>query len=140
MSQVRVNIKNISAERFWDENKSPPQKVQISTSLNIVGLESKEGSLSMPFVVNIGYNPSVAQITFRGDVQVKGEKSELDKIREKYEEKEKPPNYVIQNVINKSIVEATILSRTLNIPPPVPLPSSKSQGNSEASNKLNYVG
>lgn len=140
MAQINVNMKSISAERFWESGKSIPSQVHVSTNLNIVGLDSKDDLLSIPFVVTIGYNPSVAQISLKGEAKVGGEKVELEEIQEKYKENEKPPQSLIQSIINKSLVEATMMSRTLNIPPPVPLPGPQSEGKTKGSDNLNYVG
>lgn len=140
MTESKIIIKNISAEKFWDEEKAIPDQVRVSTNVNITGLDHREDSLSVPFVVNIGYDPSLAQITFRGSALVKGRKAELDEIEKKYENKENPPDKLVQNIINKAMVEATLVSRTLEIPPPIPLPKVQSQKNSEDNNGLNYVG
>lgn len=140
MAQINVDMESVSAEKFWESDKPMPSEVQVSTNLNIVGLNSKEDFLSIPFVVTIGYNPSVAQISLKGEARVGGEEVELDEIQGKYEENEKPPQFLIQSIVNKSLVEATMMSRTLNIPPPVPLPGPRPQGKSEESGDLSYVG
>lgn len=140
MPKIDIQMKSISAEKFWESDEPMPSEVHVSTNLNVVGLNSKEDFLSIPFVVTIGYNPSIAQISLKGEAEVKGEKIELNEIQQKYEKDEKPPQPLIQNIINKSLVEATMVSRTLNIPPPVPLPSPQPRGKSEKSGDLNYVG
>ncbi len=127
MPQINIRMESISGEKFWESGKPVPSEVHVSTNLNIVGVNSKEDILSIPFVVTIGYNPSVAQISLKGEAQVGGEDVELEEIQEKYKENENPPKPLVQNIINKSLVEATMVSRTLNIPPPVPLPSPQKQ-------------
>lgn len=140
MPQIKVNMKSISAEKYWDTNEPVPSEVHVSTNLNIVGLDSKDDFLTIPFVITIGYKPSVAQINLKGEAQVEGDRSELDEIQEKHEKNEKPPQPLIQNIINRSLIEATIVSRTLDIPPPVPLPRPQAQEKSGNSKNLNYVG
>lgn len=120
--QVSVNINYISAERFWERGKSPPPGVHISTNVNVVGVEAKNENLAVPFVVTINYAPSIAQINFKGQAILSGEQSELKKIRDDYKNQRAPPPVLIQTIANASLVEATILSRSLNIPPPIPLP------------------
>ena len=133
-------MKSISAEKFLESNESTPSQIQISTNLNIIGMESMEKSLSVPFVMTIQYNPSVAQISLKGEVLVKGEKTELEEIQEKHENNENPPQNLVQNIINSSLLEATMISRTLNVPPPLPMPSAQGEGEIEGSENLNYVG
>ena len=122
MIRVNVAITNISAERFWDIRKQIPP-IQISTNINIVGMEKKpDGSLKVPFVLAINYNPSIAQISLKGSAYVSGEKSEIEKILKEYEKKKPPSPLIVQSISNVVFIESVLISRTLNIPPPIPLP------------------
>jgi len=117
-----VAIANISAERFWDIRKPIPP-IQISTNINMVDMEKKpDGSLEVPFVLTINYNPSIAQISLKGSAYVSGDKSEIDKVLKDYEEKKPPPQLIVQSISNVVFIESVLISRTLNIPPPIPLP------------------
>ena len=90
MLNVRVFVKNISAENFWEIGKPIPP-VQIATNLNVVGINKKsEDVLEVPFVFTINYSPGVAQINMKGKSQVRGPKDELQQIFKDHEEK-KPP-------------------------------------------------
>ena len=128
MLNVRVFISTISAERFWDVNRPFPP-VKISTNLNVVGVEKrKEHTLEIPFVFTINYSPAVAQINIKGKAQVSGDKKELDKIYSSYKEKKPPPSAIIQQISNVVFVESVLISRTVNIPPPIPLPQIPQMG------------
>ena len=122
MIRVNVSISNVSADRFWDARKPIPP-IQINTNLNLVGVEKKsEDSLEVPFVLTINYNPSIAQISLKGKAYVVGEKSEIEKVYKEYEEKKPPPPIIVQSISNVAFIESVLISRTLNIPPPIPLP------------------
>ena len=122
MIRVNVIIKNISAERFWDIKKPIPP-IQIGTNINIVGMDKKpDGSLEVPFVLAINYNPSIAQISLKGNAYVSGDKSEIEKILKEHEDKKPPPSLIVQSISNVVFIESVLISRTLNIPPPIPLP------------------
>ncbi|HLN45823.1 MAG TPA: hypothetical protein VK209_08970 [Candidatus Sulfotelmatobacter sp.] len=122
MIRVNVAIGNISAERFWDIKKAIPP-IQIATNINIVSMELKnDGSLEVPFVLTIVYNPSIAQISLKGTAYVNGDKPEIDRMIKDYEDKKPPPPVVVQSISNVVFIESVIISRTLNIPPPIPLP------------------
>ncbi len=122
MVQVKVFVNNISAERFWDIEKPIPP-VQVATNLNVVGIsEKREGMLEVPFVFTINYTPAVAQISLKGKSHVTGSKDELKQIRSAYEEKKPPPPIIVQSISNVVFLESVIVCRTLNIPPPIPLP------------------
>ena len=122
MVNVRVFVKNISAENFWEIGKSVPP-VQIATNLNVVGINKKsEEMLEVPFVFTINYTPAVAQISLKGISHIKGFKDELEKIIRGHKEKQPPPPFILQSISNVVFLETVILCRSLNIPPPIPLP------------------
>jgi hypothetical protein len=122
MIRVNVSISNVSAERFLDV-RQPLPPIQISTNLNLTGMEKKpDNSLEVPFVLTISYNPSVAQISLKGRAYVIGDRGEIEKIYKDYEEKKPPPPIIVQSVSNVAFIESVLISRTLNVPPPIPLP------------------
>jgi hypothetical protein len=122
MLRVNVVVSSISAERYWDIHKPIPP-IQINTNINVVGMEKKQdASLDVPFVLTIVYNPSIAQITLKGNAFAIGEKEEIDKVLKDYEQKKPPAQIIIQSISNVVFVESIIVSRSLNIPPPIPLP------------------
>jgi hypothetical protein len=122
MIRVNVAISSISAERFWDIRKPIPP-IQISTNINVVSMEKKpDDTLEVPFVLAINYNPSIAQISLKGSAYVNGDKGEVEKVLKDYEEKKPPPPIIVQSISNVVFIESVLISRTLNIPPPIPLP------------------
>jgi hypothetical protein len=115
-------VHQLSAERFWDIGKPIPP-VKVATNLNVIGIESKdEELLVVPFVFTINYAPAVAQISVKGRAHVKGSKDELKKIQTSYTEKRPPPPIIVQSISNVAFLESILIARTLNIPPPIPLP------------------
>ena len=120
MVNVRVFVKNISAESFWEIGKPIPP-VQIATNLNVVGINKKGELLEVPFVFTINYNPGVAQISLKGKSHVKGSKDELERILKEHKEKKPPPSVVLQSISNVVFLESVLICRSLNIPPPIPL-------------------
>jgi len=122
MIQINVFLHDISAERFWDIEKPIPQ-IQIATNLNIVGVNQKhEEELEVPFVFSINYNPTIAQISVKGKALVHGTKEELKPILNGYTDKKPPPPMIVQTVSNVAFLESVLISRILNVPPPIPLP------------------
>jgi hypothetical protein len=122
MIRVNVAITNISAERFWNVRKQIPP-IQIGTNINIVGMDKKsDGTVEVPFVLAINYNPSIAQISLKGSAYVSGDTNEIEKVLKEHEEKKPPPPIIVQSISNVVFIESVLISRTLNIPPPIPLP------------------
>lgn len=136
MLKVNVAITNISAERFWDLQKPIPP-IQIGTNINVISIEKeKANTLKVPFVLSINYNPSISQINLKGRAYVLGEEKEIEKILNEHKQKKPPPQVIIQSISNVAFIEAVLISRTLNVPPPIPLPKipsakSKSRKNAE---------
>jgi len=118
--QIRVSIEKISAERLWEIEKPIPP-VQIATNLNLVGVNKKrEDILEVPFVFSINYIPAIAQISVTGKAHVKGTKEEITKINNAYLEKKPPPPQLFQTIFNVAFMESILVTRTLNVPPPIP--------------------
>lgn len=134
-----MSITNISADRFWDIRKPIPP-IQINTNLNLVGMEKKgEDTLEVPFVLTINYNPSIAQLSMKGRAYVAGDKDELEKAYKDYEEKKPPPPVIVQSISNVVFIESVLVSRALNIPPPIPLPQiPEAKPPSEKTSKMDY--
>ena len=133
MLRVNIVITSITAERFWDIRKPVPP-IQINTNINVVGMEKKQDeSLEVPFVLSITFNPSIAQMSLKGNAYVTGEKNEIEKALKDYEQKKPPAQIIIQSVSNVVFIEAVLISRILNIPPPVPLPQIPEAGKQPSS-------
>jgi hypothetical protein len=124
MPRITIFVNYIQGEKFWASEQPVPSQLQVTTNLNITGIDQKEGQmLNAPFIFTINYNPAIAQITIRGHANIQGEAAELDEIVNGYKDRKPPPPMLIQSISNMSFIEALILTRTLNIPPPIPLPS-----------------
>ncbi len=122
MIQVKVFVNHFSAERLWDIEKPIPQ-VKIATNLNLIGInEEHEGTLEVPFVFTINYAPAVAQISLKGKSHIMGSKEELKQIQDRFKQKKPPLPIIIQSISNVAFLESILISRTLRIPPPIPLP------------------
>jgi len=135
MLRVNVVVSSISAERYWDIRKPIPP-IQINTNINVVGMEKKpDETVDVPFVLSIAYNPSIAQLSIKGNAYVNGEKSEVDKILKDFEQKKPPAQIIIQSISNVVFIESVLISRTLNIPPPIPLPQIPEAGAKAPSSK-----
>ena len=78
--------------------------------------------LEVPFVFTINYSPAVAQISFKGMSHVTGETAELKQILKDHKDKKAPPPVILQSISNLVFLESIVICRTLNIPPPIPLP------------------
>jgi len=72
-------------------------------------------------------------MSIKGNAYVNGEKNEIEKALKDYEQKKPPAQIIIQSVSNVVFIEAVLISRILNIPPPVPLPQIPEAGKQPSS-------
>jgi len=111
---VSIQLSYISAERFWELGKPLPKGIHISTNVNVVSIQPQGEKLVAPYVVTINYSPSVAQMSLKGRAILSGDRGELEKIREEYEKRRTPPIVLLQSITGSSLVEATLISRSLH--------------------------
>lgn len=135
---IGVMLSQISGERLMEPNKGM-MNIQMATNISVLKMTSYEGALDFGFVFTINYNPTLATITIKGSVKVTGEKKELEDIKKSYEEKKALPPPILQTISNVGFVESIILSRSLNIPPPLPLPTIGQQPPPELGKSPSYI-
>ena len=119
--QMNVFMTNLSAERLWEVDRALPQQVQIGVNINMLDIEQRsDGTLEAPFVFTVSFTPAIAQISIKGKARISGDADDTRRIIEEHNAKEPPPAQLIQAVSNAAIADAILLSRSLNIPPPLP--------------------
>jgi len=111
----------MSAERFWETDRVLPQQVQIGVNINMLDIDQRsDGTLDAPFVFTVNYTPSIAQISIKGKAKISDPNEETKKIIDDHKAQKPPPPQLIQAVSNAAIADSILLSRSLNIPPPLP--------------------
>lgn len=121
MLQVNVFVTNMSAERFWEIDRVLPSQVQIGVNINMLDIDQRsDGSLDAPFVFTVSYTPSIAQISIKGKAKISGSGEDTKKIVEDHKAQKPPPVQLVQAVSNAALADTILISRSLNIPPPVP--------------------
>lgn len=126
-------ISQISAEKFWPPEKPFPPQININSNLNILDVKANPESIETKFVFNINYAPSIAQINLRGKAIVTGLKNDVQNLLKEYKESGRPSPFIVQSISNTAFVEATLISRILGVPPPIPLPAIVGKGKSNQS-------
>lgn len=121
MIHVNIFVTSLSAERFWDIERPMPTQVQIAVNINMLDIEQRsDGTLEAPFVFTVNYSPSIAQISVKGKAKISGDSEDTKKIVEEHQAKKIPPVQLVQAVSNAAVADAILISRSLNIPPPLP--------------------
>jgi len=121
MIHVNVFVTSMSAERFWEIDRPMPPQVQIGVNINMLDIDQRsDGSLDAPFVFTVGFTPAIAQISIKGKAKISGDAEDTKKILDEHKTKKAPPVQLVQAVSNAAMADAILISRSLNVPPPLP--------------------
>jgi hypothetical protein len=133
MTVVGLQINKILVEKF------APVKGKVSVNNNVAVKDvtktdltfgaSKQDALEFTYEFKASYEPKIAHITFEGTVTYFESPAAIDEIMKMWKKEKKVSPEIMSNVINsilvKCNVEALLLSREVNLPPPIPLPKVK---------------
>jgi len=129
MIHVNVFVTSMSAERFWEIDRPMPPQVQIGVNINMLDIDQRsDGSLDAPFVFTVNFTPSIAQISIKGKAKISGDAEDTKKIADEHKAQKAPPVQLVQAVSNAAMADAILISRSLNVPPPLPPIPQQSQG------------
>jgi len=82
-----------------------------------------ENTFTSDFIFSVNYVPPIAQLRIRGTFTLIDPPTEIKAaLKEKGSSKKLPPP-IIQIILNSILADAVILSKIVNIPPPLPFPS-----------------
>ena len=133
MTIVGLQLSRINVE------KHAPAKGKISVNNNVAVKDvektdltfgtSKQDALKFTFEFKAAYEPKIATMTFEGTVTYFDTPAVIDSIQKGWKKDKKVPSEVMTPVLNSILtrcnVEALLLSREINLPPPIPLPRVK---------------
>ncbi|MBC7127698.1 MAG: hypothetical protein ABC585_01085 [Candidatus Methanosuratincola petrocarbonis] len=121
-----VSLSQISGERLMDL-EGGISNLQVTTNISITKITQSRGILEVGFVFAVNYNPAVANLILKGVARVSGNEKELEEVKKNFEDRKILPPIVLQSISNISFIEGIFLARSLNIPPPIPLPTIQQQ-------------
>tara|TARA_B100000315_G_C14506891_1_gene555030 strand:- start:352 stop:786 length:435 start_codon:yes stop_codon:yes gene_type:complete len=118
-------------------------KVNIANNISIKNVEQsdlslgkgKEPALKITFDFISKYNPSVGEINLIGEVMNLEDAKKTKEILAEWKKTKKLPSEfmtpILNHVLTKCNIQALILSKDLNLPPPIPMPRIKAQEGKE---------
>jgi len=130
MTVVSFNFTKIEAEK----KEGAKGKISIKNNVSINNVDEKDLSLgsqkqkvlNFTFEFTSKYEPDYGSIRLVGNVLYMEDAKRVKEILDAWKKEKKLPKEVtgkiINVVLNKSNVQALILSEQVNLPPPVPLP------------------
>ena len=121
---VSLKLRNIEARRFSES--SPP--ANINNNSTVTNLTPGDDSLGVSFVFTSNYEPNVGVIRIEGELKISNSGLNASQIVSEWEEsgRKRLPNKVAESIHNSILsacmVEATLLSRDIHLPSPIPTP------------------
>jgi len=131
---IGFNFTKISVEK---KPKVAAGKINISNNISITNIEEKElafgrtkqKSLIFTFKFSSKYEPAIGEIELLGNITFVADPAKVTEIINSWKKDKKIPKEVMTEIINtalnKANIQALILSRDINLPPPIPLPKIK---------------
>jgi len=130
MPVVGMQFSKIVVEKF-----APVKgKIQVNNNVVLKDVEktdmsigpSKQGALKFHFEFTAKYEPKIADITLTGFLTFFEKPETVKEIVDSWKKDKKIPKETMSNILNTVLsrcnVEAILLSREVNLPPPIPLP------------------
>jgi hypothetical protein len=109
-------------------------KVQVNNNVTLKDVEktdltigpSKQGALKFHFEFVAKYEPKLAHITMNGFLTFFEKPDKVKEILDAWKKDKKIPKETMSSVLNTVLsrcnIEAMLLAREVNLPPPIPLP------------------
>ena len=130
MTIVGFDFTKIDAEK-----KAPVKgKISINNNVTIKNVEEhdlnlgkeKRNALKFVFEFTAKYDPGIGDIKLGGNVIYMADSKKITEILDGWKKDKKLPKDistgVLNNVLTRCNIQALILSRDINLPPPIPLP------------------
>ncbi len=136
MSFTKINVekKNQAKGKLNIKNNIRIKKVE-KTELALGNV--KENGLKFTFEYVSDYSPNIASINIFGEVLFLADEKTIKQAEKDWKAEKKVAKELVQPVLNaaltKSNIQAIMLSKEINLPPPIPLPKVESRSQ-------NYIG
>ena len=130
MPIVGFNFNKVSVERT-----APVRgKIKINNNIAIKNVEGADLNLGQTrhkivkfkFEFSASYEPKIAEILLKGDVLYLDKPQVIADLEKGWKKDKKIPketlSVILNHVLNKCNIEAVVLGRELNLPPPIPMP------------------
>lgn len=130
-----MTVVGLQFDKILVEKKKPATgKISVNNNVALKDVEktdlkfgtTKQTALKIIFEFIASYEPKIATIKLNGNITYFDKSEKIDELHKAWKKDKKLPNEVLTPVLNsilsKCNVEALILSREINLPPPVPLP------------------
>lgn len=118
------------------EKKNPARgKININSNVKIEDVakasltmgSSKQDVLRFSFEFRVVYEPDIGEILIKGDVlDLQKDAKTVENVETEWKKNKKIPkeirNTILNHILNKCNIQAILMSKDINFPPPVPMP------------------
>lgn len=130
MAIVGFNFKKMEVEK----NQSIKGKININNNISIKDVKeidlfagkNKQKGLNFIYVFISSYEPKIGKIEITGEVHYMIEDKKKKEVINSWKKDKKVPKDIMTDILNTVLarcnIQAIILSRDINLPPPIPLP------------------
>ncbi|MBN1785953.1 MAG: hypothetical protein JW825_03035 [Candidatus Methanofastidiosa archaeon] len=132
MSEIiqNLSIRSIDAKRFV-RAKEKMRNLKITNSSSITSLHMEEDALVIEFILSVDYFPNVASIKIEGEMRYVGDISGVD-VNDKSTLRQDISREAHTAILRFCLPELVIISKQLELLPPIPFPSMERKNPGEA--------
>ena len=131
MPVVGFTFQKMSIERTGH----PHGKVQINSNVGITDMSkttfqmksTQEPGLKIDFKYSCIYEPNIGSVNISGDLMLVDSQKKLDDLFKQWKKDQKPIPEIVNMVMNRCMIQAVVLSRDVNLPPPIQMPMFQSK-------------
>ena len=130
-----MTVVGIQFNKIVLDKKAPAKgKVSVNNNVAVIAVDrtdltfgnSTQNALKFDFEFKVNYEPGVAEMLFLGTVTYFDKAETIDAVIKSWKKDKKVPKEIMTPVLNsilaKCNIESLILSREVNLPPPMPMP------------------
>ncbi|MBW2999490.1 hypothetical protein KY339_02355 [Candidatus Woesearchaeota archaeon] len=133
MAIIAFNFTSMNVER----KQAVKGKLSINNNVTITDVSEanlalgtgKQNSLKFTFEFVSKYEPKIGEIKLKGELVDVQDEKKVDEVMKQWKKEKKIPSEtakpVLQTILTKCNIQALILSKDINLPPPIKLPMIK---------------
>jgi len=123
--KIELRYRNLEVKRFSESSGS----VNINNNSTLTSVERVEDKVSVNFVFSTNYDPGIGVIRIEGNLSFSDTEENMERAMDEWKKsggKNLPVDLaekVHNTILSNCVVQATLLSKEVQLPPPIPMPN-----------------
>jgi len=123
--KIELRYRNLEVKRFGEASGN----VNINNNSTLTSVERVENRVSVNFVFSTNYDPGIGVIRIEGTLRFSDTEENMKRAIEEWKKsggKNLPVDLaekVHNTILSNCVVQATLLSKEVQLPPPIPMPN-----------------